>query len=148
MPHQTPHFLFVDELSKASRKLRTLFDSRVKKLGLTLARARTLMLLDRRDVLNQKELAEELEIETPTMVRLLDGLEKQGFIERRAVEGDRRVKQIVMTAQGAELAKDVNHLAQELRAEFLRDIDQKDLLKTIDVLSAVNRNLGNLIEKD
>jgi MarR family transcriptional regulator for hemolysin len=147
MPHQTPHFQFVDELSKASRKLRTLFDARVKKLGLTLARARTLMLLDRRGILNQKELAEELEIETPTMVRLLDGLEKQGFIERRALEGDRRVKQIVMTKHGAALATDVNHLAQELRAEFLSDINDEDLSKTIDVLRALNLKLGDLIER-
>ena len=113
MPHRTSHFLFVDELSKVSRKLRTLFDARVKELGLTHARARTLMLLDRLEVLNQKELAEELDIETPTMVRLLDGLESQGFIERRAAAGDRRAKQIHITAIGGALAKKVNELAQK-----------------------------------
>ncbi len=76
MAHRGLHFIFVDELGRASRKLRTHFDSRVKELGLTQARARTLLLLDRLAVLNQKELAEELDIETPTMVRLLDGLEE------------------------------------------------------------------------
>ncbi|MCP5848300.1 MarR family transcriptional regulator, partial [Klebsiella pneumoniae] len=96
------------------RKIRTLFDARVKQRGLTFARARTMMLLDRMEILSQKDLAEELEIETPTMVRLLDGLEKQGFIERRSVDGDRRAKQIVMTPLGAELASEVSQLAQEL----------------------------------
>ncbi len=144
MPHQTPHNLFVDELGKASRKLRTLFDARVKKLGLTLARAKTLVLLSRLGVLNQKELAEELEIETPTMVRLLDGLEKQGFIERRAVEGDRRAKQIVITARGLDLAEEVNRLAQALRAEILQDVDEKELLNAIEVLRTVNRKINDL----
>lgn len=147
MSHQTSHTQFVDELTKTSRKLRTLFDARVKELGLTLARARTLLLLQRLGGLNQRELAEELEIETPTMVRLLDGLEKQGFIERRAVEADRRAKQIVMTPLGAELATKVDHLAQLLRAEYVGHIDEHELMTAIKVLRAVNRNIGDLIEK-
>ncbi|MGH7006561.1 MAG: MarR family winged helix-turn-helix transcriptional regulator [Alphaproteobacteria bacterium] len=144
MPHRTSHFLFVDELSKASRKLRTLFDARVKQLGLTHARARVLMLLDRLEGLNQKELAEELEIETPTMVRLLDGLEGQGFIERRTVAGDRRAKQIHITATGSRLAKQVNELAEALRAEILRGIGEQELRQAVTVLKAVNRNIGTL----
>lgn len=102
------------------------------------------MLLDRLEVLNQKELAEELDIETPTMVRLLDGLEGQEFIERRAVAGDRRAKQIYITATGRELAKKVNELARKLRADILGDIDEQELSKAIDVLRSVNRNIGNL----
>ena len=40
---------FVDELSKANRKLRTLFDARVRTYGLTLSRARLLMHLAHAD---------------------------------------------------------------------------------------------------
>lgn len=143
----TPRDIYIDELAKVSRKIRTLFDARVKQRGLTFARARTMMLLDRMEILSQKDLAEELEIETPTMVRLLDGLEKQGFIERRSVEGDRRAKQIVMTPLGAELASEVNQLAQELRAEFLQGIDDKALVATLEVIRAINRNIGEM-DKD
>ncbi|MGN8022366.1 MarR family winged helix-turn-helix transcriptional regulator [Phyllobacterium sp. 22229] len=143
----TPRDTYIDELSKVSRKIRTLFDARVKQRGLTFARARTMMLLDRMEILSQKDLAEELEIETPTMVRLLDGLEKQGFIERRSVDGDRRAKQIVMTPQGAELASEVNQLAQELRAEFLKGVDEKALIAGLEVMRAINRNIGDM-DKD
>lgn len=143
----TPRDTYIDELSKVSRKIRTLFDARVKQRGLTFARARTMMLLDRMEILSQKDLAEELEIETPTMVRLLDGLEKQGFIERRSVDGDRRAKQIVMTPLGAELASEVNQLAQELRAEFLKGVDEKALVAGLEVMRAINRNIGDM-DKD
>lgn len=138
------HFLFVDHLAKASRKLRTLFDARVKELGLTHARARALMLLDREEVRNQKELAEELEIETPTMVRLLDGLESQGFIERRAASGDRRAKEIHITEAGDELVKQVDDLAMKLRAELLSGIDGSELERATAVLSIVNGNMDRL----
>ncbi|PRD57940.1 MarR family transcriptional regulator [Phyllobacterium myrsinacearum] len=147
MNPMTPRDTYIDELSKVSRKIRTLFDARVKQRGLTFARARTMMLLDRMEILSQKDLAEELEIETPTMVRLLDGLEKQGFIERRSVDGDRRAKQIVMTPLGAELASEVNQLAQELRAEFLKGVDEKALVAGLEVMRAINRNIGDM-DKD
>lgn len=148
MSHRTSHFVFIDELSRASRKMRTLFDARVKALGLTQARARTLLLLDRLEVLNQKELAEELDIETPTMVRLLDGLEDQGFIERRSVAGDRRAKQIYITRTGKDLAMQVNKLAIKLRAEILNGLEEKTLQEAIDTLQAVNNNIANLSAKD
>lgn len=148
MTHRSLNFLFVDELGRVSRKLRTHFDSRVKELGLTQARARTLMLLDRLEVLNQKELAEELDVETPTMVRLLDGLENQGFIQRREAEGDRRAKEIHITPTGRLLAKKVNHLAQKLRADVLAGINSQDLQKTIDVLQSINRNISALDRRE
>ncbi len=53
-----------DEMAAFNRKLRSFFDARVAEKGLTLARARTLFALSRRGPLTQKELAEELEIET------------------------------------------------------------------------------------
>lgn len=147
MTPMTPRDTYIDELSKVSRKIRTLFDARVKQRGLTFARARTMMLLDRMEILSQKDLAEELEIETPTMVRLLDGLEKQGFIERRSVDGDRRAKQIVMTPLGAELAGEVNQLARELRAEFLKGVDEKALVAGLEVIRAISSNIGKM-DKD
>jgi MarR family transcriptional regulator for hemolysin len=99
-----PRERLLDDLSRVQRKMRALFDARVKERGLTLPRARALLILGRGAELNQRELAEELDIETPTLVRLLDGMEKQGFIERRSVEGDRRAKQIAMTPRGAKVA--------------------------------------------
>ena len=89
---------FSEELWKVSRKMRTAFDARVRAEGLTLARARALIFLGKKDCMTQTELADALEIEGPTLVPLLDGLEKQGLIERRPVDGDRRAKQIALTA--------------------------------------------------
>ena len=81
---------FSEELWKVSRKYAQAFDARVRAKGLTLARARALIFLGKKDCMTQTELADALEIEGPTLVPLLDGLEKQGLIERRPVDGDRR----------------------------------------------------------
>ena len=53
---------FSEEIWKVSRKMRTLFDARVRAKGLTLARARALMFLGRNGCMTQTELADLLEI--------------------------------------------------------------------------------------
>jgi DNA-binding HxlR family transcriptional regulator len=97
--HTVTEKLF-DEMSAFNRRLRACFDMRSQETGLTLTRARVLFALSRRGSLNQKELAQELEIETPTLVRILDGMEKQQLIERRMGGSDRRVKEIHVTPEG------------------------------------------------
>src|SRR5919205_4107633 len=128
---------FLEELSVTSRKLRTLFDARVRARGLTLARARTLMHLARKDGMTQTELAEILEVEGPTLVRLLDGLEAQGLTERRPVEGDRRAKQIALTQEGRTLAMEVTRLGDELREEVLAEIPEADLIAAAAAMRAM-----------
>jgi MarR family transcriptional regulator for hemolysin len=137
-----PRERLLDDLSRVQRKMRALFDARVKEKGLTLPRARALMILGRGSQLNQRELADELDIETPTLVRLLDGMEKQGFIARQSVEGDRRAKQIVMTPHGARMAGEVLDLARSLRSDVLADISTADMTATVKVFSAMSENIA------
>lgn len=137
-----PHERLLDDLSRVQRKMRALFDARVKERGLTLPRARALLILGRGVNLNQRELADELDIETPTLVRLLDGMEKQGFIERQSVEGDRRAKQIVMTPRGAKVAGEVLDLARTLRADVLKSISANDMSTTVKVFATMSNNIA------
>ncbi|MCV9997593.1 MarR family transcriptional regulator [Pararhizobium sp. YC-54] len=131
-----------DALASVNRKLRALFDARVKERGLTLSRARALFALSKRDGLNQRELADELGIETPTIVRLLDGMEKQGFIERRVEASDRRAKQIHMTDRGRDIAGEIDKLACEIREQVLGGVDATDKATALQVVS---RMAGNLV---
>ena len=133
-----------DALSLVNRKLRAVFDARVKERGLTLSRARALFALTKKDGLNQRELADELDIETPTLVRLLDGMEKQGFIERRVEGSDRRAKQIHMTELGRTVADEILRLADEIRAEVLQGIDAAELAVTKRVIRAIADNVQSL----
>lgn len=134
-----------DELSAFNRKLRAAFDALVREHGMTLARARVFHKLSRRDGINQRELADELELETPTLVRILDAMEAQNFIERRPVPSDRRAKQIFMTESGKVVAAEVEALASGVRADILQGIPDEDVgvaLKTIRAMTANLQNVG------
>ncbi|TCM57705.1 MarR family transcriptional regulator for hemolysin [Rhizobium sp. PP-F2F-G48] len=130
-----------DALQSVNRKLRAVFDAKVKERGLTLSRARALFALSRRDGQNQRELAEELAIETPTIVRLLDGMEAQGFIERRVEKSDRRAKQIHLTPKGRALAREIEVIATGIRAELLSGVSLADKETALSVMTTMADNM-------
>ena len=73
---------------------------------------------------------------------LLDGMEKQGFIERRVEASDRRAKQIHMTGRGRDIADEIDKLACEIRKEVLGGVDDTD--KAI-ALQVVSQMAGNIV---
>ncbi len=111
---------------------------------MTLSRARVFRKLSRRDGINQRELADELELETPTLVRILDAMEAQNFIERRAAVSDRRAKQIFMTESGKVVAAEVEALATGVRADILEGISDEDVGMALKVIRAMTANLQNV----
>ncbi|MBC9207627.1 MarR family transcriptional regulator [Roseomonas aerophila] len=141
MPPSTLRSGFLTELSVAGRKMRTLFDGVVRERGLNLARARLMLQLGKHEPVNQTELAAMLELEHPTIVRLLDGLEKQDLILRSAVDGDRRAKQVTLTAPGRAQAAQLDDLVAALRDTLLHDITEEELAVASRVLGRIIRNI-------
>jgi MarR family transcriptional regulator for hemolysin len=133
-----------DEMSAFNRRLRSMFDMRARETGLTLPRARVLFALSRRGPLSQTDLAQELEIETPTLVRVLDGMEKQSLIVRRPEGSDRRVKLVHVTEDGTRVGRNVQALAADLRGQLVVNIDERDLDVALRVLQRLNGNLSDL----
>lgn len=129
------------DVSVAGRKLRTLFDAFAKEHDMTLPRARALFLLSNHKCMTQTELAAALEIETPTLVRLIDGLEKQGFVTRRTVEGDRRAKHIVLCEEAYEQVEELQQVAEQLRILVLKDLSDSDLDEGIRILRIILKNM-------
>jgi MarR family transcriptional regulator for hemolysin len=77
---------------------------------------------------SQRELAERMAIEPPTLVRHLDKLVDEGLVVRQADPDDRRVVRVVVTPAGhrrlAELHPIVHDLDQELRGILTkRDVE-------------------------
>lgn len=144
MSRQTQNEQLFDEMSSFNRKLRAFFDAAVREEGLTLARTRALFAISRRGPLTQKELAEELEIETPTLVRVLDGMARQNLIVRTEDENDRRAKRIAMTEAGRAAYDRMHVLATDLRAQIAAEISSDDIEIALSVVRRLTRNLQSL----
>jgi MarR family transcriptional regulator for hemolysin len=117
------------------------FDRLMRARGMTLPRARLMLHLAKHQTVNQTELAAVLELEHPTLVRLLDGLERQGLIRRSAVPGDRRAKQVMLTAEAMPQLREVEQVVATLRAALLDGIGATELAVTSAVLDRILRNV-------
>jgi MarR family transcriptional regulator for hemolysin len=135
---------FASELGRVHRKWRARLDDRLKDTGLTHARWHALLTIWRQQEPppTQRELAQSLGIEGPTLVRILDALEKEGLIERCAAE-DRRAKFIKATKAARPLMAKIERIAGDLRTELLRDIPEEHLA----IATGVLRDIGDKLER-
>lgn len=136
---------FVGELGRVNRKWRARLDERLRHTGLTQARWLALFQISRRDgaKLTQRELAEILGIEGPTLVRILDGLEGQGLIERCPVANDRRAKTVQLTEAAKPLIVEIERIAGDLRRELLGRFGRDELQSAARIL----RDIGDRLER-
>jgi MarR family transcriptional regulator for hemolysin len=105
------------------RMWRAAMDKRLKPLGLSEAKWRTVLLLSgSTSAVSQVELASLLGIEAPSVARLLDRLAKDGWIERRTVANDRRVKTIHLLPKTSGVIKQIDAVIFAMRKEALRDL--------------------------
>ena len=75
------------------------------------------------------------------MVRLLDGLERRGLVERRGCEGDRRLKQVHLTEQAGAMLTTIRTISDELQHELLVGIPADELEAALRVLRAIGARL-------
>ncbi len=129
-------------ISETARAWRTKLNERLRPLGLSQSRWLVLVHLAKRgDGVMQKELAEWLSIECPTLVRLLDRMTEDGWIERRDSTTDRRAKTVHLTDQAHGIIKQINQVAAQLRSELLVDITSEDIETTMRVLQQVKQRV-------
>ena len=131
-------------LNDVSRLMRTTFDRRAKSIGLTRSQWWVLVHLYRRDGLVQAELAEILEIERPTLGRLLDRLENKGWLRRQADPKDRRVKRVYLTDEVKPAMKSLRRIAADLRQQVLEGLNKDEREQLVDSLIHMKTNLLNL----
>lgn len=136
--------LFLPELFGLVREIRKRFNARATALDMTYSRAQALMRIAAREGQTQAELAENLDIRTPSMTRTLDWLEKAGLIERRGSDEDRRVRHLHLTPDARVKADKVVDFTEDLRREVYRGIDPAELDQALKVIRQIQRNLSEM----
>lgn len=110
------------------RTFRNIMDRRLKPLGLSQAKWRTLLQISKfKDGINQTELAALICVETPTMVRMLDRLQKDGWIKRCDSPSDRRVKIIKVGKKADRALKIIGKTASDTRDELFSSVSGREM---------------------
>jgi DNA-binding MarR family transcriptional regulator len=125
-----------------ARLLRTTFDRRVRELGLTRSQWWVLNHLFRNNGVTQSELAEILEVEKPTLGRLLDRLEQKGWVRREADANDRRAKRVFLTQEVEPAIKTMRAAAAEMRRDAVAGLSAEQQERFVDSLLTIKANLS------
>lgn len=125
-----------------SRLMRGWFDARAQDMGLTRAQWRVLVHLAGREGANQAALAEILEIDTVTLSRHIDRLERDGWLERRRDEADRRAWQLFLLEPSRPILKKMEMLATETVAVAMDGIEDGERERFLKTLAHIKTNLA------
>ena len=135
-------------ISDVSRLMRRVYDRRVEHLGLTRSQWRVLVHLHRREGVSQTELAAILEIEKPTLGRLVDRLEDKGWVERRVDSRDQRARRLVITENARPLIDEMEDLAEAVHDDSLDGVGAVETRRLTETLLVVKANLLRLLSND
>ena len=128
-------------LNDVTRYLRKQFDRRAIRFNLTRAQWRALKRLSHSEGMRQAELAEQLELEPIAIGRVIDRLQKAGFVERRADPNDRRAWRLHLTPRAHAVVGDMEKISTELIREAQKGISASDMKALMATLNVMKHNL-------
>jgi DNA-binding MarR family transcriptional regulator len=135
------------ELSDVARALRTYVDQRAREHGMTRAQWGALARLQRHEGMTQAAMAEALEIQPISLVRLVDRLCEQGLIERRAHPSDRRANCLYLTEKGHARLAQMLPLAREISGHVLASFSDSDVAELLAKLLSLKRNIRQAVAR-
>jgi len=137
---------FVSQLVESSRLLRNYIDHRAKGRGTTRAQWIVLFRLREQEGLSQVDLAEVLELQPISLVRLLDRLVEHGLLERRHDPRDCRANRLFLTAAGRQLVDDLDSLRDSIAEKVLQDVSTASIQTTLQTLRDIKERIKSLAE--
>jgi DNA-binding MarR family transcriptional regulator len=131
----------VAQLVESSRLLRNYIDHRAKEKGTTRAQWIVLFRLRQNEGLSQVDLADVLELQPISLVRLLDRLVEHGLLERRHDPKDRRANRLFLTARGKELVDSLDSLRDGIATDVLADVSNETIESSLTALRDIKERI-------
>jgi len=135
-------------ISDVARLLRTAFDRRVRRLGLTRSQWLVINRLHRRPGATQSELAEMLEVEKATAGRMIDRMEKKGWVVRRPDAADRRVNRLHLSAEADLIQVQLAQIAERTVDDALALLSSAEIEEFSQSMRRVKRQLQSMLDPE
>jgi len=116
--------------------------SEAAQIGLSPGQPKILEFLSVYDGCEQKNIAESCEIEPATVSNILSGMEKNGLIEKKKKEGNRRSSFIYLTEKGKKTADEVNGIFLRIEERALRNVSKEEEETFLSMLYKVYQNMS------
>ncbi|AIC16999.1 MarR family winged helix-turn-helix transcriptional regulator [Nitrososphaera viennensis] len=117
-----------------------------KSVGISWSQAKVIMTLAQKNGMAQKEIADGICIEAPTLVPIIDKMEREGLVERRQDEADRRNNRVYLTERSRSLQHAIDESIARVRKVAYKGIAKDDLDTTRHVLDMISKNVADYLE--
>lgn len=147
LAHNTIHKQWGEAIVQTSKEMRASVDLICKPYGLSRSRWLALAILeDEPEGLPQKELAARMGVEGATLVRLLDAMEADGWVNRSVSPADRRVKIVKNEPKAAEFMDIFENEVGCMISEIFEDIPDKELETCTKLLDTIRTRICDWME--
>lgn len=129
-------------LERTTRQVKLAFTQAFLAEGIDLTPEQWVLLdhLTETNGVSQTELANKSYKNAPTVSRILDVLERKGYIERQRFQNDRRRYKIFLTTRGKQIAERAHPIASHLREKGWMGLSESEYEATISILEKVFEN--------
>jgi MarR family transcriptional regulator for hemolysin len=121
--------------------MRTFIDQRAREHAMTRAQWGVLVRLERQEGMSQAEMAEQLEIQPISLLRLIDRLCHQNLVERRPHPSDRRANRLYLTEKGRAVLVRMIPTGNAIVADVFGAFDEHDIALLLVNLLRVKGNI-------
>ncbi|MCS7460611.1 MarR family transcriptional regulator [Paenibacillus doosanensis] len=135
-------------LGKAYRRMLQLLSARFKPYNITPEQWTVLCRLQGNDGISQKELAARADKDAPTTTRILDALERKGWVRRETNAEDRRSFGVYSTELGVKLAKQLIPIELQTLRDAAHEIGEDQLIQFKQLLRQISRTAESLQEEE
>lgn len=130
-------------INRIGKSLINVIDQELRrKFSITFGQWKVLIIIANSDQnITQKDIADKLALEGPTLIPILDKLEKDGFVIRKNDPKDRRINRIYLTERADGFLNDTIECVTQIKKVCLNDLSENDIVITKNTLEKMWHNL-------
>ena len=116
-------------------------DQSMERIGLYRGQAILLMIVSRHDGITHSEIAEKLKISPAAATKVIQRMERAGYLQRQADPTDERVSRVYLQDQGRALIAEIEQAFGKLDRAMFEGLSEPDLVRFRDLLTQMAANL-------
>jgi len=116
--------------------------------GLFHTEFKCLRLFELDESMNNKEIAERMNLSPSRLTRIMDGLVKKGYMKREIDGSDRRNMKLSLSRRGKILTNKVNDAYTDIHAEILKEIEVDKHESLINSIEHLHISVENWLNKN
>jgi len=131
----------------ASKMMQKAFDLELRnRTGINLVQSKVIFALNMQSGPTQRELADKIGVESPTLVPIIDKMEQDGYVKRKLDSKDRRIKRIYSTAKADSMWDSMMECAAQIRKTAIQDLSEPEIKSALGVVKKMTENLAVYLE--